>query len=556
MQLTLFRNKMAYLVYLTIGNIPKDIHQKPSRHAQILVGYIPTTKLDGMENKTGRRHTLANLFHSCMQKVLGPIGSVSETSLEMMSGDGIWRQCHPIFAIFIGNYPEQALVTCTFNGQCPKCLVPCGQLGEYNSFLLHIQSSMISTYHLADGDMRQFHQTCREAGVKPVVNPFWASLPLGDIFVSITLDILHQMLQGMVKHLIQWLIGIFGPSVIDAQCKSIPPNHKILIFSKGITILSCVMGKEHKKICGFLLGLIVNLPVPGGMDSLRMVKAVHALLDFLFLAQFQSHTSDTLSQLEDSLVAFHNNKAIFVDLGIWEDFNILKLHGLLHYALSIHLFGTTDNYNTKQSERLHIDLAKNAYHATNHKDEYSQMTVWLERHKKIQQHSASIDWRQNNLQNIWTRTPIRALCIRTQSIKMAYKLSSKAVPFPDIFWKYGTLLFQDRLGDFIAAINNLGLGTHALHTHSANTLLPFCTVCVYHNIKFRAANDTQELEIVDAVHVQPEQKDKCGWIIPARFDTVLVQGHGEGECFFIHTEAWIWSNPFSRLSGCTGSRSV
>jgi len=321
-------------------------------------------------------------------------------------------------------------------------------------------------------------------------------------------------------------------------------------------ILSHVMGKEHKKICGFLLGLIIDLLVPGGMDSSHVVKVVCTLLDFLFLAQFQSHTSDTLSQLEDSLVAFHNNKAIFVDLGIREDFNIPKLHGLLHYASSICLFSTTDNYNTKQSKCLHINLAKNAYCATNHKDKYSQMTVWLECHKKIQQHSASIDWRQNNLQNIWTWTPIGALCMCTQSIKMAYKPSSKVVAFPNIFWKYGALLFQDRLGDFIAAINNPGLGMHALHTHSANTLLPFHTVRIYHNIKFRAANNAQELEIVDAVHVWLEQKDKRGQIIPARFDTVLVQGHGEGECFFIHTEAWIWSNPFSRLSGCTGSHSV
>ena len=206
---------MAYPVYLMIGNIPKDIHRKPSRHAQILLGYIPTTKLDGMVNKTGRHRTLANLFHSCMWKVLGPISSVSETGLEMMSRDGIWHRCHPIFAIFVGNYPEQALVTCTFNGWCPKCLVPLGQLGEYDSFPLCTQRSMISTYHLEDGDMCKFHWACHKAGVKPVVNPFWTVLPLADIFDSITPDILHQMLQGMVKHLIQWLVGIFGPSVID-----------------------------------------------------------------------------------------------------------------------------------------------------------------------------------------------------------------------------------------------------------------------------------------------------------------------------------------------------
>jgi hypothetical protein len=135
-QLTLFRDKMAYLIYLTIRNIPKDICQKPSHHAQILIGYIPTTKLAGMENKSTCRHALANLFYACMANVLGPIGPTSENGVAMMSGDGVWCQCHPMFAIFIGDYPEQALVTCTFNGRCSKCLVPPSQLGKYNSFPL------------------------------------------------------------------------------------------------------------------------------------------------------------------------------------------------------------------------------------------------------------------------------------------------------------------------------------------------------------------------------------------------------------------------------------
>jgi hypothetical protein len=66
-QLTLFRSKAAYLVYLTIGNIPKSIHRKPSCHAQMLVGYIPTTKLEGMTNQAARCRALANLFHSACE---------------------------------------------------------------------------------------------------------------------------------------------------------------------------------------------------------------------------------------------------------------------------------------------------------------------------------------------------------------------------------------------------------------------------------------------------------------------------------------------------------
>lgn len=453
----------------------------------------------------------------------------------MMSGDGVWRWCHPIFAIFIGDYPEQALVTCTFNGWCSKCLVPPGQLGEYNLFPSCTQRTVIDTYILADRDMHAFHQACREAGLKPVIQPFWAMFPLADIFISITPDILHQMLQGMMKHLIGWLVGIFGRSVIDMRCKAIPSNHKILHFTKGITTLSRISGQEHKKMCSILLGLIVDLPVPGGLDSSRVVKAVRALLDFLFLAQFQCHTGDTLRRPEDCLTAFHNNKSVFIDLCIRENFNIPKLHSLLHYATSIHLFGTIDNYNTEHSECLHIDLAKEAYRATNRKDEFAQMTTWLERREKVQQHNASIDWRQNHQKNVRTRTPIGVigpLHARAQSVKMAQTPSRNAVLFPDVSSTYGAPLFQDLLADFIAGVNNPGLAARALRTRAINTLLPFRSVQVYHNIKFTTPSDAQESEIVDVIHVRPEQKDSRGRIIPARFDTVLIRGSGQGDCLF------------------------
>jgi len=171
-QLTLFRDKTTYLIYLTIGNIPKDVHQKPSHHAQILIGYIPTNKLAGISNKSAHHHAWANLFHACMQNALGPMSSFGETGLMMMSGDGIWHRCHPILAIFIGDYSEKALVTCTFNGRCPKCLVPLGHLGEYHLFLLCMQMAVIDTYLLADRDICPFHLACHKARLKPIIQLF------------------------------------------------------------------------------------------------------------------------------------------------------------------------------------------------------------------------------------------------------------------------------------------------------------------------------------------------------------------------------------------------
>lgn len=515
---------------MTIGNIPKHVRRKLSCHAQILIGYIPTTKLVDISNRTARRRALANLYHSCMHEVLGPISSYGETGLEMMSGDGVWRRCHPIFAVFVGDYPEQVLVTCTYSGRCPKCKAPPDQLGEYKTFPPRVQSSVLDQYDLADGDVNIFHRACREADVKPIYHPFWETLPLADVYLSITPDILHQMFQGMVKHIITWLIGIFGAVAIDTRCRAMPPNHNVMPFPKGITAFSRFSGHEHKKVCSILLGLVVDLRVPGGQDSTRVIRAVHALMDFLYLAQYGSHTSDTISELQDCLARFHDNKDVFLDLGIRKHFNLPKLHSMSHYASSIRLFGTTDNYNTEQSERLHIDLAKDAFRASNRKDEYSQMTRWLERREKIQQFSAFIDSELDLRQEEDLRLPAQKAIgpprASTLALKMAQRPSKGRVLFDVLARDYGALDFQDALADFIAQTNYPGASGAALRQRAHDTHIPFSGVPVYHNIKFRKSGEFEESNIVDVVHVRPEHKDTRGRIIPGRFDTVLVNGRG------------------------------
>jgi hypothetical protein len=124
MQLMHFRSKSAYPVYMSIGNIPKDICSKPTQRAQMLLGYIPTTRLEHIKNKAGWHCTLANLFHACMHKILLGIKHYGKTGIAMATRDGIWYRCHPILAMFVGNYPEQSLVACTPYGRCPKCSVP------------------------------------------------------------------------------------------------------------------------------------------------------------------------------------------------------------------------------------------------------------------------------------------------------------------------------------------------------------------------------------------------------------------------------------------------
>ena len=226
-------------------------------------------------------------------------------------------------------------------------------------------------------------QACREAGVKPIQHPFWENLLFLNIYQSIAPDILYNLYQGIVKHLISWIWAICGDDEIDARCCRLPPNHNTQLFMKGISHLSRVTGTEHNHISQILLGLIIDIRLPNNMSTARLLWAVWGILNFLFLARYPVHTGESLDVLDAALKRFHDNKEIFIDFGVRANFKFPKVHFTGHYQQFIELFGTTDNYSTEYTEHLHIDLAKDTYSATNFKDEYLQITAWFECHKKV-----------------------------------------------------------------------------------------------------------------------------------------------------------------------------
>jgi hypothetical protein len=483
-----------------------------------------------VSSTASRRRRLANLFHHCLSHILSPLIPLADVGIEMRGGDGVTRQTAPLFACFVGDYPEQVLVSGCKTGECPKCEIDRTQIGD-----LQTESSyrdlekVLDALSTLDENPDRYPAACAAAGIKPIVRPFWQKLPYADIYLSITPDILHQLYQGVMKHMVSWVTAAFGKEEIDARCRCLPPNHNIHNFSKGITSLSHLTGKEHANMCRILLGLVVDLKLPGNRSPLPLIRAVRALLDFLYLAQYPLHTSETLRLLRKSLKLFDENKHIFVDLGIRNDFNIPKLHSLVHYVDAIKLFGTTDNYNTEYTERLHIDLAKDAYRATNHRDEYAQMTTWLERMEKVHHHHSYLEWRAGKQPTVVMRSMSMAY---NGTLTLAKWPSAKAVNLDDIVDDYGATFFREAVRRYIVLSKHSGpqLTRHQLEQQILYTDLPFTAIPVYHKLKFITLTETSRDKYVtlDAIHVQPERKSKKGTKLPSRFDIALLDvGSGE-----------------------------
>ncbi|KAJ7694726.1 hypothetical protein B0H14DRAFT_3100604 [Mycena olivaceomarginata] len=497
-QTTMFRNKAAYPVYMTIGNIPKDIRRKPSRQGYILIGYLPTTRLDHIKVAAARRRALSNLYHACMRKILSPLKDAGLNGIKMASGDGVLRRCHPILAIFAGDYPEQCLVAGIKSGECPTCVVPNEELGNFfeDMFEPRDLDAVLAALAKADGNATEFTRACAAAGVKPIYHPFWEDLPFVNIFLSITPDILHQLYQGVIKHVVNWLKAAFGPAEIDARCRRLPPNHNVRLFLKGT---------EHGQICRILLGLIVDLHLPERQSTARLIRCVRGALDFLYHSQYPIHSTETVDALTADLRSFHDNKSIFIDLGIRDNFKIPKLHNISHYPLHVQLFGTFDNYNTEHTERLHIDFTKDAYRATNRKDEYLQMTLWLERKEKILRHEKFIRWRCAGSPPPSTTKPTwrpRRFCPTSTP-------TDDEVPI-----RY----FRDAFARFVVGFQNPDFSKHQ-------------SVSVYHKIKFWNEDPLGREnagDALDVVHVKPGYTNKHGRRIGGRFDTVMAND-GTGE---------------------------
>lgn len=209
---------------------------------------------------------------------------------------------------------------------------------------------------------------------------------------------------------------------------------------------------------------------------------------FLYISRHPVHPPETLSLLDEPLQAFHDNKTLFIGLGIRSDFNLPKLQKAKHYRLAIEALGTADNYNTEYTEyteRLHIDLAKDDYRATNHKDELTQMTKWLERKEKIHFHRKFIQQRlvgEPLLADTSWHPPMFAHC---PPIQMTVHPGVRGVPISSVISNYGATFFKPALARYVARMSDLSLATAAQVERRAQDIgLPFNSVSVYHSIKF------------------------------------------------------------------------
>ncbi|KAJ3718865.1 hypothetical protein C8R42DRAFT_563156, partial [Lentinula raphanica] len=352
-------------------------------------------------------------------------------------------------------------------------------------------------------------------------NPFWAGFPLTDINRCIAPDVLHQLYQGVFKHLVAWVQKVVGQEELDNRIKKLPPAPGVRRFPKGLSNLAQVSGTEHKHISRILLASL-----SGKMDP-RGITACRSILHFIQLAQYPSHDKDTLEYMKKELETWHENRDYFVTAGARANFNIPKFHSLLHYVDSIKWIGTTDNSNTEAFERLHIDLAKEGWRSTNKRDHFPQMIAFISRQEKISAFDFHKKWVAKHQEDSEHDDDIEDDEDNADEEEKPEELPSTitiAKHPKEPRKKLEAIALLHRAPGFLGALklflnNLLPPDDQVSKSNALKGSLPFATLEVWHNFGLLPL---KVLEVTEKALIKAQPASSSHLIKQARFDTVLV----------------------------------
>ena len=204
---------------------------------------------------------------------------------------------------------------------CTVCEVPVEQLGwdakEVHSTQDYEKYAAIAQHYVNTGDEHDF------ASLPPVgVKIGWNIFPeLSRVKISLRFkpDILHNIYLRLFKHLMQWIEDFVKKhdwqELFDDIWESLPQYPGFFLPKKSYREVTQWQGKEMRNLGCCILEVFASSlrrPMPAQQDPFRhAIQCVRALVDFSLMAQYRSHTEDTLEDMEQYLPDLHHHKEVF-----------------------------------------------------------------------------------------------------------------------------------------------------------------------------------------------------------------------------------------------------
>lgn len=536
--------QVVYPFTIAPAIVPGPIRARTSSMARQLIAYIPTDDPVGLIGpKDDASHFNMAVHHAVLKMIFAPVTEAMKgPGWPTICGDGYLRNIIPTLPSYPADFPEQGLFTACKG--CGVCDIPDDEMGTSKIGNIRDPATTLNHLHIAGnilgrGDAEKYLTDHR---LKYIFRPWWEGMERCNPHLACTPDVLHQIWQGIIKHLTKWIIVIIGEVEVDARVQRFARCHGSRYFKSGISGLIQLSGREHRQIATFLLAIVQGVPGLSVKDQFDLSSATRALIDFAYLAEYRQHDEDTLGEMQSSLNMWDKYKDVFIRLTWRDDLNLPKVHGIQHYIPSIRRVGSLKYLSTDDSEKSHIYVAKRPFESSNKRDPKGQMVTIYDRWDKIRLHG---NWIQH-LQWLEDCNTARSLCrpippnpfsdpvkprrknLSGLRLELAVKPHYPNVPMTELsstnIWKCPCI--RKSLKDFIYRERKGNVQSYSI-SRSNDIFLEFDKVDCWARLKFHNPSVTGMMSYTgpedDSVECQPWRTNRQSNVLfGGRQDVVLI----------------------------------
>jgi len=361
---------------------------KATSHAWACVAYTPT--LEFLTHPDFHSVLEARVWHRCVDIVCTGLKLAARVGTFMSDPTNLTRYCFTPLVAYTADLPEQLMIACVTKSVSPVTIAEKNQFGdgilyaprdgELTLQKLHELCQQIDPWRL-----QEFLAEAKKHNLSGVQLPFWRNWRFSNPSIFLIGELLHYGHKLFFDHPFKWCKVLLGHNEIDVRYRIQHKRVSVRHFNR-VSHVSQMTGREHRDLQRTIVPTIAGLADPD------FVRAIRAIVDFLYRAQAATFTPSSIRAMEESLQEFHSFKGAILRAGARRGkskeifhFEILKLELLQSFGRSIHNSGSLIPYTADVSERLLITHCKDLFTRTNRQRSgfTRQIVLLLDREESI-----------------------------------------------------------------------------------------------------------------------------------------------------------------------------
>ncbi|KAG1869280.1 hypothetical protein C8R48DRAFT_598034, partial [Suillus tomentosus] len=356
-------------LFITIGNLDSEVRSKATLRAWRCIAYMPIAKF--RVHPDYQSILQARLWHKCVDLVCANLKIAAKNGCFMPDPSRYIRYVFTPLIAHVCDLPEATMIATVSKNASPITMATQANFGDGVLYPPRTgQHTLRLIYEISQEadpwDLDKFQKAAKAVHLSGVHMPYWRDWMFACPSVFLTGEVLHTCIKFFADHPLNWIKETVGKPELDArfmvQHKRVGTRH----FTKGVTHVNQMTGREHRDIQRTIVASIAGVAPP------RFICAIRALVEFIYLSQNPVHSPDSLQSMAQALSDFHVFKDAIVDAearrgkkGVKEDFFIPKLELLQSFGGTVERLGTLMQFSADMTERLLITHCKHLFGRTN-----------------------------------------------------------------------------------------------------------------------------------------------------------------------------------------------